>query len=109
MAVGVDCLQVIVVVDVEVWFMAAGRFGVQQAHLVVVCIADGGHALALGRTGAVEFEIDAKRFAGMGQLGYAGDAVVADIAAHVVGGVGEGEVDVRLQRTDMLGLQDRAY
>ena len=48
-----------------------------------------------------------KRLAGVGQLDHARDPVIADVAAHKIGGLGEGKVDVRLERAHVLGHQQR--
>ena len=84
--------------------MAGRGFGMEETHFIVVGIADGGHTLALGWAGAVEFNVDAQRFTSIGQLDHAGDAIIAHIAAYIVGGVGNGKVDVRFQRAHMFGL-----
>ena len=69
----------------------------EQPHFIIIGVADRGHTLALGWAGAVELDVDAQRFTGMGDFDHAGDAIVADIAAHVVGRFGEREVDMRFQ------------
>ena len=42
--------------------MAGRCFRVEQAHFVIICIADGSHTLALRRARTVEFNVDAQRF-----------------------------------------------
>ena len=87
--------------------MAGRRLGVEQAHLVVVGVADRGHALALGRAGTVELDVEAQAFARVGDLHRPGDAVVVDVAAHEVGRLGDDEVDVGSSARTCSVMQER--
>ena len=102
---GVELVDVVVRVHRNVVGVRSLRSGAGQ--LVVVGVPNGGHALALGGAGAVEFDVEAETLGGVGELHGCGDAHVLHIASDEVGRAVDHEVDAGLEAADVLGEEQR--
>ena len=58
-AVGIDVFEFVGEFGRVDWGFGAFDFGVEQAEFVVVGVADGGNAVAVGQAAAVEFDVEA--------------------------------------------------
>ena len=80
----------------------------EQTQFIIIGVADGGDAVAVGQTAAVEFAVEAEALGGMGDLHRTGDAAVLVAAdADEVGAAVDDEVDVLFEAEDVLCLQER--
>jgi len=106
-AVVVDGADVVrIVARVHRWNGVVG-VGVDQREFVVVRVARRGEAVALGRPGRVELDVEAEPFGHTDDLHRAGDArVVLGVGADEVRRAVGDEVRVRFQAADVFGLED---
>src|SRR5579883_2190570 len=99
---GIDRVEVIRIVAVDRGFSRLQQ-GMDQAHFVIVTVAKRSKAVAVGWARGVDRHVQSESLGGMGNLHQAGDpAVISGIRMDVVSRLGNDEVDVRLERSDVL-------
>src|SRR5205807_6226063 len=92
--VSVDGFKLVRVVARVYGRLGAAQARVDQAEFVIIGVTDGGHTVAVGRSGRMNLHVQSEALRRMGDLHQASDpAVVVRVGANEIGPVSDDVVD----------------